>query len=718
MKRWLQKMINGPVWRRAVVWAGTIAGGVLLGRVDLLGGIMPFGGAWVMAAGMAGLPVTGAILGVLVGTLTLGVSLTHLTVLLPAALVFFAMLVARRTQWQPGVGMGILLLTAARLSLLPFSAFLIYDLVRFAIESLLAAGSCYVLCHAAQAAQQRFHMKEGRQRLCVTVAAAMLLCGLTDAEVFGFFPQYFLAAGLTLWAAWVGGGALGAACGLGVGMVLSLGGVDVSVAAALGAGGLLCGVFRPAGRVFCALGLLLGDVVMTAWTTLFAVPALPLLETAAAALTLVVVPTRPAKQFAQSILPSQQERERQRELKLDKLRSETVERIDCFAQCLEELSGVFSEAVVSEAGTMEDVAPLLEAVADEACGDCPLFERCWEKEFYVTYQCFVRTLTAPGKRRIILEEDFPPEFRRKCRRFEAVMRSLRTVYSLFRIKTGYRKRIEESRFLVGRQLSGVSRVMEELAGQVDLQIRFDDDAAALVRQALENAGVSVRSAVAHQTAGGLVVNAAVKGCGGKRKCRNLESIISRALGYPMRKAPNVCKGTGTCSLCFRQAAMMHVACTMRQMARETGMCGDSCVHMAVEDGYFMAVSDGMGTGARAAMESKATISLLKKFYAAGFPEDIIFDAINQVMLLRSASEMYSTVDFCKLDLVAGEARFIKIGAPPSFILRGSRVLSVLSPSLPLGIMENVTPGAVRRVLEDGDLVVMLSDGICAETEME
>lgn len=298
------------------------------------------------------------------------------------------------------------------------------------------------------------------------------------------------------------------------------------------------------------------------------------------------------------------------------------------------------------------------------------------------------------------------------------MRSLRTVYSLFRIKTGYRKRIEESRFLVGRQLSGVSRVMEELAGQVDLQIRFDDDAAALVRQALENAGVSVRSAVAHQTAGGLVVNAAVKGCGGKRKCRNLESIISRALGYPMRKAPNVCKGTGTCSLCFRQAAMMHVACTMRQMARETGMCGDSCVHMAVEDGYFMAVSDGMGTGARAAMESKATISLLKKFYAAGFPEDIIFDAINQVMLLRSASEMYSTVDFCKLDLVAGEARFIKIGAPPSFILRGSRVLSVLSPSLPLGIMENVTPGAVRRVLEDGDLVVMLSDGICAETEME
>lgn len=117
-----------------------------------------------------------------------------------------------------------------------------------------------------------------------------------------------------------------------------------------------------------------------------------------------------------------------------------------------------------------------------------------------------------------------------------------------------------------------------------------------------------------------------------------------------------------------------------------------------------------------ALLHQATLDLLEKFYRAGFPEDVIFDAINQVMLLRSATEIYSTVDFCLLDLVSGEARFIKIGAPPSFIIRRGRVLTVLSPTLPLGIMESVTPGGVRRVLEDGDMVVMVSDGVCSELD--
>lgn len=718
MKERLQKLLAHRMVNIMLKWAAVIAAGFILGRVDLLGGIMPLGAAWVAAAGFAGLPVTAAMLGVLGGTLSLGASLTYLSILLPPALMYFAVLVMQRAGWRPKMGMGALFLLAARLSLLPFKALLIYEIMRFSIETLLAMGSYFALYQAVGSVRRGLRFDNGQQMMCAAMALAMLLIGLEGVTIAGFSPQYMLAGILTVWAAWVGGAPVGAACGLGVGIVLSLGGVDVTVAAALGAGGLIAGIFQPTGRLLCAAGLLLGDIIMTAWTTLFAQPAIPFAEAAAASLTLVLVPTAWARQIAKRIMPSEMEKERMRELKLAKLRGMAVDQINGFAQCLKELSGVFTETAIGEAGTMEDVAPLLEAVADEACGDCPLLKQCWEKEFYITYQYFIKTLTAPGKRRIILEDDFPVEFRRKCRHFDAVVSSLRTVYGLFRIKTGYRKRIEESRFLVGRQLKGVSQVMEQLAGQLNLQIRFDDDIGLLAREALESAGVGVRSVVAQQTPGGLVINTMVKSCGGRRKCRSLEGILSRALECPVRKVPNICKGEGNCSLCFRQANVMSVSCAGKQLARETGMCGDACTYTAVEDGYLMAISDGMGTGARAAMESKATISLLQKFYCAGFPEDVIFDAINQVMLLRSASEIYSTVDFCMLDLVSGEARFIKIGAPPSFIVRGNRVLSVLSPTLPLGIMENVNPGGVRRVLEDGDVVVMVSDGICAETDME
>lgn len=604
MKARIMNILSHRRTGAAARWVLGAAVGFLLSRVDILGGIMPLGGAWMAAVGFAGWPVTPAMLGVLAGTLSIGRGMTYLTVLLPPSLLYFAVLITRRTGWRPGVGMGAWLLLAARLALRPFKMLLIYDMLRFVIECLLAVGGYFALYYALCAVNRRLKFDDQRQIMCFCAAAGMLLLSLGDISLFGFSPRYFFAALITVWAAWAGGAATGAACGLGVGMVLSLGGVDVTIAAALGAGGLIAGAFQGVGPVFCALGFLLGDVIMTAWTTLFAQPAIPFLESALAGLTLAALPPKWAKAASARIMPSTLERERQREMKLDTLRRRVVGQIDGFSQCLEALSGVFAETAVSEAGTMEEVGPLLEAVADEACADCPLCKQCWEDEFFLTYRHFIKTLSAPGKRRVIVEDDFPSEFRVKCRNFDAVMASLRTVYGLFRIKTGYRKRIDDSRYLVGRQLKGVGQVMGQLSGQLNLQIRFDDDAGHLARQALEDAGVGVRSVVAQETAAGLVINAMVRGCGGRRKCRQLEGTLSRALGRPLRKAPNVCRADGNCALCFKQANVMHVSCAGNQLARDTGLCGDACTHVPLDDGYLLAISDGMGTGARAAMESQ------------------------------------------------------------------------------------------------------------------
>jgi stage II sporulation protein E len=156
-----------------------------------------------------------------------------------------------------------------------------------------------------------------------------------------------------------------------------------------------------------------------------------------------------------------------------------------------------------------------------------------------------------------------------------------------------------------------------------------------------------------------------------------------------------------------------------QRARDGGTCGDACVWDALdESSYFIAISDGMGAGARAATESQATLSLVRRFYQAGFAEDVIYDTINQVMLLRSGGETFSTVDLCMLNLIDGEANFIKIGAPPTFILRRGQVLQVASPTLPLGILDEISPGAVKRILEDGDVIVMVSDGVTQNEDTE
>ena len=85
--------------------------------------------------------------------------------------------------------------------------------------------------------------------------------------------------------------------------------------------------------------------------------------------------------------------------------------------------------------------------------------------------------------------------------------------------------------------------------------------------------------------------------------------------------------------------------------------------------------------------------------------------INSALLLRRAEENYATLDICSVDLYDGQAEFIKLGAVASFICRGNRVISVYAHSLPAGILEQVRVEKNDMRLKDGDLILLLTDGI-------
>ncbi len=123
------------------------------------------------------------------------------------------------------------------------------------------------------------------------------------------------------------------------------------------------------------------------------------------------------------------------------------------------------------------------------------------------------------------------------------------------------------------------------------------------------------------------------------------------------------------------------------------------------------LSDGMGSGERAKEESRSTVVLLEDLLEAGFSRELIFKTVNSVMQLRSSDETFSTVDLAVLDLKEGSGELCKIGAAPSFIKRGSQVKELSGSSLPLGILREIEMDIKRERLEDGDLLVMVTDGI-------
>jgi stage II sporulation protein E len=701
------------IWPAAVGIMGMLAGGVVA-----LGTLQPAAAAFVMAAAVAGWPILPAAIGCVAGLCMDGFSPVLLGKLIPPALALFAGTVMARSGRRFTVGAGALLLMGVRLAMLPFGTLLLYDILLFILETGLAVALYFAFVHAMTDVLNRESPRQDNA-IFMALSLGVLLAGVPGSGAGPFSLPLFCGALLTLAAAMTGGVSLGASAGLAVGGVLALVGVtDPWMLGGLGLCGLAAGAMKPLGRFGVLAGWSLTAVSLGMLLTGSPIGLIPWASCAAAIAVTAAVPERGWVKVRNWVLPEPAAGSDPSQV-VGRMREQAVARIHHFAGCFRELARVFAEVAGARPGTScEEVSPLLEAVAQDVCNRCERRAECWEERFFTTWNHFVTALAEPGNRATLWPHDFPEEFRAGCLHFDEVVTALRAVWGLYRVRFGVAARMEESRALVSRQLGGVAEVMDDLAGQLSLRLRLRRDLNLIVREALMNQGCAVREASVRENAqGALRVLLDVRACGGRRRCiQEYAGILSRELKRPMRRRDTGCGApAGHCRLEFGESGALRVQSASAQKSAAGGVCGDSWCCRAVDAGSFlMAVSDGMGSGDRAAVESTATIQLLRHFYEAGFPDDIIFRTINSVLLLRTSSETYATVDMCLLDLIECRARFIKIGAAPSFILRGGRVYTISEPSLPLGILDNVQPAAVTRRIEDGDAIVLMSDGAAGD----
>jgi stage II sporulation protein E len=140
--------------------------------------------------------------------------------------------------------------------------------------------------------------------------------------------------------------------------------------------------------------------------------------------------------------------------------------------------------------------------------------------------------------------------------------------------------------------------------------------------------------------------------------------------------------------------------------------GDS--HSFIMPGHgsgIMGLSDGMGSGAQAKRESSSLLGMFEDYVTAGWSADAAIKLINSSLLLKTGSESFATLDICRIDLYTGSAEFIKLGAPPSFIITKTGVEPLRSRSLPIGSTLEAEAETARMRLSNGDVVVMVTDGV-------
>ena len=105
------------------------------------------------------------------------------------------------------------------------------------------------------------------------------------------------------------------------------------------------------------------------------------------------------------------------------------------------------------------------------------------------------------------------------------------------------------------------------------------------------------------------------------------------------------------------------------------------------------------------------MSLLEQMIGAGFKAETAIKLINSSLVLKADKQTFSTIDMSIINLFTGMCEFIKIGAAAAFIKRGDWVETIASTTLPIGMFGNVDYDTVTKKLYEGDIIVLLTDGI-------
>ena len=169
-------------------------------------------------------------------------------------------------------------------------------------------------------------------------------------------------------------------------------------------------------------------------------------------------------------------------------------------------------------------------------------------------------------------------------------------------------------------------------------------------------------------------------------------------------------------------------------AAAAGISGDAAASCGLPGGSrALILSDGMGKGIKAAAGSRLVVTRLRRNLKAGMPVAKAIKEVNRYMIeqaeaasLKSpggtdfaagqcssdyAEEDFATVDLTVIDRQSCRARFYKMGAATSFIMRQGRVRKIKGAALPVGIIPRLRLTHISAVLKEGDLIVMVSDGI-------
>ncbi len=352
-------------------------------------------------------------------------------------------------------------------------------------------------------------------------------------------------------------------------------------------------------------------------------------------------------------------------------------------------------------------------VRSDVCEGCVKYEFCWHKCREATEKAFTQARQHLSENEKLITQELPQRISTVCRMPDRITDSFNSAYYEYNARLLCRSEMFEIKKAAAKQFYSLGSLLQDASGNIDNLPEADPVLAASADSVFKNMGFSVSGICAYSDdTDNSILQVYCTHVPVIPEPEKILDALYEATGkiYLSPVKDEYSKDGTVLSFCEQPKFSIEYH-TAAHTGSDEIFSGDTARCFYDGMGNFYAVlSDGMGTGSRAAADSVMTCTLTARLLRAGFSPESTLETVNCAMLIKSGDESLATVDILKIELNTGNAFFYKAGAAYSIIKKGDRVLAVEQSSLPLGILRETEFEKSEITLGDSDTVFIISDG--------
>lgn len=696
--------------------------GICLGSAEILGNLYPFGIAFA-AASVIGYRKNCLIysLTVMLGTV-IGLGFRSFPYLIAISIVWSLLYFGKQDEklsWYtcPAVVFAVLstIKVVWTVFSLPISG---YEISLIFFEGLFAGGLTVVAMVTLSLAYNYKSISKlsTDELVCIFVILLGCISGLGDFAIAGISIGDVAGRTLIMLAALWGGAGAGAGIGAIMGIVPSLSMLASPATVGIYAfAGLLSGFFKNYKRSGVSAGFILGNIMLSLYVIESEKIAVELIASLISVIVFFLLPIKLIN--AGSSVFSQISVNTAGEERSTRIMKTTAKKLKNTAWIYKELAQSCKVSAEENANEAENINTVLNHLRSRICDKCSVKKLCWTVDVNETYRGVMELFNTSEKNGIANVSDASEVFQKRCPHIRELIATINCLYELYKQNNFWKNQQAGSGMFLANQLEGTSQVLESLATDLLSNDSKAAKAEKTVAKSLDKSGIAVDGIQLlnfNEKSMDFWIN--FQECPGENICRKvIEKETSKAMELQY-KVTDICCGN-TCGECCKfhllEAGAKNISIGKAQLARAgKNVCGDCGSDLILDAGkQLLMISDGMGTGFKAAVKSGTAVSILSRLLEIGYHRDTAIDTVNTILMFQNNEESFVTLDMCFIDLYNSTADFIKTGAAPSFIKKHNSVKIIKSGSLPVGMLQNVDKSITTEHLSNGDMIILASDGL-------